>query len=514
MRLLLRFAAVVLAVWFIALEVRAADEGSVLRMRAEQLAAAGDCEQAIEKAQAARKLAPEDATAAVVEGRCALNLRRYEDAAVALEAARQLDPGLPGVSLDLTVAYYHADDLEAAESALARAESESPDDPRVALYRGLLLMEGSEDASAAAAFERAGRMDAGINPMASYYAALAWERAQDQDRARRSLERVRESGSPWSDEAEDALQRLNEREGAATPRWWGVASVGAEWDSNVVLRGDGVVLPSNISDEEDGRGIWSAELGSELVRTENYAGGAIVGYHGNAHFDLHEFDLQYPSASLWLDRRIDERSFVRLQPYGGYAWIDGDPYVALGGGTLSYHHDYEKYGAGRLFTQISYQNYLYETGLVPLGVDPNDLDRDGWYFLTGYDHAYALTDKTGLRGGLAFGSYESEGSDYSHLSYGGHVGLRQNLPFKLILDLEAAYAYEPYRRASSYNPVPKKGPDRRDNIYATRVALERSLTEWLSVTGQWRYYDSDSNTRVFNYDRHIVGGYFTVFYGR
>jgi tetratricopeptide (TPR) repeat protein len=514
MRLLLRFAAVVLAVWFIALEVRAAEEGRVLRMRAEQLAAAGQCEDAIAKAQAARKLAPDDALAAAVEGRCALNLRRYEDAAVALEAARQLDPGLPGVSLDLTVAYYHVDDFEAANAALARAESESPDDPRVALYRGLLLMEASEDASAAAAFERASRMDSGIDPMASYYAALAWERANDQERARRSLERVRESGSPWSDEAEDALQRLNEREGAATPRWWGVVSAGAEYDSNVVLRGDGVVLPADISDQEDGRVIWSAELGTELLRTENYAGGAIAGYHGNSHFDLHEYDLQYPTASLWLDRRIDELSFVRLQPYGGYAWIDGDPYVGQGGGTLSYHRDYPEYGSGRAFVQASYQDYLFKTGLVPPGVDPNDLDRDGWEFLTGYDHAYALTDKTGLRGGLAFGSYRSEGRDYTYLSYGAHVGLRQNLPYEFILDLEAAYAYQPYQHASSYNPIPRQGPKRRDNIYSTRVALERSLTDWLSVTAQWRYYDSDSNTRVFDYDRHIVGGYFTAFYGR
>lgn len=520
----LRLAVVALAVWFIALEVRAADEGRVLRMRAEQLAAAGQCEDAIAKARAARELAPNDAQAALVEGRCALNLKRYDEAVTALEAAQALDPRYAGLAIDLTAAYYHSGDLESARSALARAEGENPDDPRVSLYSGLLLLDESEHAQAAASFERASRMDPAIDPLASYYAGIAWGRAQDRERARASLQRAHSSApeSPWGQEAGAALERLDANDAVEGPHYWGVLQIGGEWDSNVVLRGDGVDLPSNISDDDDGRGIWSGEVGAEFFRSENYAAGAIAGYHGNAHFDLDEFDLQYPTLSFWLDRRIDDQSFVRAQPFGGYAWLDEDSYLRQLGGTVSYHRDFEEHGNGRLFSQLTFRDYLFGNGPLPVvfapgpaGVFPDDLDRDGWDFLAGYDHVLPLREGTVARGGFAAGFYEAEGGEYSHQTYGGHLGLEQDLPFEVLLDLEAGYAYQPYREASSFNfPIPKQGADRRDQIFSTRVALERRLLSWLSVTAHWRYQNAESNTRVFDYDRHILGGYFTLSYGR
>jgi tetratricopeptide (TPR) repeat protein len=515
----LQIVMVVLAACFVAIEMRAADEGQVLRMRAEVLASEGQCEEAIFKARAARGYDPSDAQAALIEGRCALQLKRYDEAVAAFEAARAIGAGHEGLAIDLAVAYYHLGDLDASRRALDRAEAESPDDPRVALYRGLLLLEQSQDAQAAAAFERASRLDPAIDPLASYYAGLAWERARERERARQAMEGLLERSpeSPWSDEAGAALQRLDEREASEPPHYWAVLNVGGEWDSNVVLRGDGIDLPPDISDESDGRGIWSAELGAELFNTENYAGGAIAGYHGNRHVDLHEFDLRYPSASLWLDRRIDEQSFVRLQPYGGYAWVDDAEYLAQGGATLSYHRSFEERGAGRLYAQLTYRDYLFRTGLLPPLVQPLDdeLDRDGWDFLAGYDHVIPLADRTSLRGGFALGFYDAEGSEYSHQTYGGQLGLRQGLPLEVILDLEGAYAYQPYRNESVFSlPVPQTGPKRVDQLFATRVALERRLLSWLSVTAHWRYQNNESNVRVFDYDRHILGGYFTLSFGR
>jgi Flp pilus assembly protein TadD len=57
-----------------ALPALAADEAPVLRQRAEQLAASGRCEEALPRARRARELAPQDARAALVEGRCLLRL--------------------------------------------------------------------------------------------------------------------------------------------------------------------------------------------------------------------------------------------------------------------------------------------------------------------------------------------------------------------------------------------------------------------------------------------------------
>ena len=39
------------------------------------------------------------------------------------------------------------------------------------------------------------------------------------------------------------------------------------------------------------------------------------------------------------------------------------------------------------------------------------------------------------------------------------------------------------------------------------------FTDWLSITARYLYSNSDSNTKVYDYDRHIIGGYFTIWLG-
>ena len=132
----IRCCAVLLTAGLLAPIAYAADEGLVLRQSAERLAAANRCDEAIPKARRARALAPEDAAAAAIEGRCALHQKRYDDAVAPLEDARRLDAALPGVSTDLAMAHYHRGDFEAADRELRVAEQQDRDHPRVLLYRG------------------------------------------------------------------------------------------------------------------------------------------------------------------------------------------------------------------------------------------------------------------------------------------------------------------------------------------------------------------------------------------
>lgn len=504
----------------------AADEGAVLRMRAEQLAADGNCEAAIDKARRARDLDATDASAAVIEGRCLLLLQRYGEAVEILGLARKLDPSVRGVSADLAAAHYHLDDKAQAQTELDRAAIESPNDPRVEFYKGLLLLERNRDAEAAGAFERASRMDAAIDPIASFYAGLAWERARDAKRARAALERLRSRApnDPWANEAQLALDRLDRGGSIGAGRWWATATAGLEYDDNVVLRGDNVQLPSGISSQRDGRGFWSAELGVEVLRGENWAGGVIAGYHGNAHFEAHRFDLQYPTASLWLDRRVDEASFLRIQPFIGYAWTETDPYLFNVGGTVAYHRDYREAGAGRLYFQYAYRDYLF-TAQTP-AVPPADTtfatrafrarDRDGDDYRAGYDHSVGVAEQTILRGGAAYGYYDAEGRDFTHQSIGGYAGVQQGLPLELTFDADVTYAFMPYEHASSFLTTvapARSSPDREDHVVVVRAQLSRPITENLSVAGHWRYTENDSNTSVFDYDRHVVGGSVTLYFG-
>jgi len=57
------------------------------------------------------------------------------------------------------------------------------------------------------------------------------------------------------------------------------------------------------------------------------------------------------------------------------------------------------------------------------------------------------------------------------------------------------------------------GPKRRDNIWRVSVLLERPIRSWLKASLTWRFHDNNSNTDVFDYDRHIVGGFLTATFG-
>jgi tetratricopeptide (TPR) repeat protein len=519
---------------------RAADEGAVLRLRAEQLAAEDRCEEALERARRARELLPDDARVALVEGRCALRLNRYSEVIAPLEDARRLAPDTAGVAIDLAQAHYHGGDFAAAETELARAEQEMPDDPRVSLYRGLLLLQQAEDAEAAASLERAGRLSQDIDPLASYYAGLAWERARERERAEQALRRVEEQapGSSWAQQASLALERLGE---PYRRHWWTDVVAGVAYDDNAVLRGSNVILPGEISNEQDGVVFWSLEGGYELLRNPDWSVGAIAGYEGNAYFDLNQFNLQYPSVALWFDRRVDDVSFVRLQPFFGYIWRDADPYLGSGGGNLAYYRRYAS-STGRLFGEILYDDYLYtipDDAAVLWAADQVDepfksaylagnerlkrlRDRDGVQYSVGYEHSIEAGKRTQVRAGTDYYHYEAEGDEYTHDHVGVWLGVRQDLPWRLDLDVLAGYAYEPYRKPSTFvDPVGKAlvpsrtntGPRRRDNIWRVSVLLERPIRSWLKASLVWRFQDNNSNADVFDYDRHVAGGFLTVTFG-
>jgi tetratricopeptide (TPR) repeat protein len=487
---------------------RAADEALVLRMSAERLAAENRCGEALSSARRARALAPDDAAAAAVEGHCLLQLQRYAEAASALADATRLEPNGAEAAVELVMANYHLGDRERAAAALERAKALAPDDARVALYEGLLLAQsGGDQRSAAEALERAGKLDASVDPYASYFAGQTWRRANDRSRARESLLRAREraAGGPYAGEIERALAELDA--GANAPGVWLRAMGGVEFDDNVVLRGD-ASRPGEVTNEKDGVGVWSIQLGAEPFRNRHWALGMMGGYQGNAHFDLGRFDLHYPTLSAYLDRRVGDASFARLQSYGGYAWADEKPYLGHGGGELSLLRDFGDSGTGRLWGRAGYNDFLF-----PIQGPSNDPDRDGWELLAGYDHAFALAESTLLRGGVSAGAYLAQGRDYDGYTAGPHLGVRQLLPWRVALDVDGSYAWEPYEHHSTY-ALPAEDEDREDHVYVARVEVSRPITDWLILSARYRFVANDSNIAAYDYDRHIGGGYLTFVWDR
>lgn len=482
--------------------VQADDKDAVRRMHAERLAADGRCEEALDT------LGPdaaEDARAGLLRGQCLIKLRRYGEAVDVLDAARKRDPDLPGIDLERGIALYHVGDLDAARRALAQARAAGSEDPRLDLYEGLLHLQQAELEEAAIALERARTLGAsGVDPVASFYAGVAWAGLREREQAEASLRRVIEEDpdGPWGAEARRLLERRARTPGDGGP--WALARLGMEYDSNVVLVRTSN-LPQDISDKDGTRGTWYLEAGSELFREGDWSGGALVSYDGNAHIEdrVDEFDSDYPVASGWLDYQVDRDTRARLRYDVGFAWVDYDEFLFSNDVTLSGLRTWGRAGETELFVGFDYDNYLYH-----LSNDEEPLDRDGVGVNGGFRHYMPLLeDRVVGRVGYSVDRYWADRSQYDLTGQDFVAGFVAQLPLGISWDNEVTFRLELFDDKSIFEPT---GSDRKDEDWEYETWLSKPITEYLIVSARYSYTDVNSNVSEFDYKRHIVGGYVTI----
>ncbi len=489
----------------------------VLRLKAEGLARAGRCEEAKPLFLRVQEMDPQDARAARTLGECAIANRDYVGAAEFLAQAKQLDPNADDVDLYLGIALYHMDDFAGARIALAEAREKGSEAPQLDLYDGLLLLQQANAREAAAAFERARRADPSMEMVASYYEGLAWFSAKDKAQARASLERVIATapGTVWAEQAERVLADYS----AKPVRRWLTASLGVEYDDNVVLKGDGVRLPQELSDDSDVRGVLTMEGGAELVKTETQTVGVLGSYYGSVHDDLDEFDVQYPTLGTWWDYSFSEDTVFRIQYDIGYAWLDtSDSYLFIQTATPALYQDWGDAGTSRFFARITRENFKIQPDdllLGPPGVDEEDVrDRDGYDSWIGVDHTYPLGNDTNvaLQGGYRYRYHTTEGQEWDADSHEGRLGLVAILPWDVRLDTTASFEYRSFRHSSSYQNKDGSytGANRLEKDVRFAISFEKPVMEDVSMSLRYTYNNVDSNVDVFDFDRNIVGLYATV----
>ena len=236
------------------------------------LARDGRCEAALEVLVPLRTQPARDAELERLTGECAIRLKRFDLAADALEAARGLEPGTPGLDLHLAQVLYHLGRLEPAESALERATPRESQTPEFLLYSGLVAFDrgdfarASEQLSAAVALH-----DETIEPMASFYLGRLRQRGDDRASARESYVEVIEgwSDTAWADQAARSIEAIDEDEKVPV---WGSLELGFEADDNALIRGRGVGRPGEVSGQSDVRGYWYADVGALWLRSGSWSG--------------------------------------------------------------------------------------------------------------------------------------------------------------------------------------------------------------------------------------------------
>jgi tetratricopeptide (TPR) repeat protein len=510
------------------------------RERGVSLAREGRCEAALAELAQARAAAPPDAEVLELAGLCELRLHRYAEASRTLAEAAAAAPDRAELALSLAKARFHAGDYDGAEQALAAA-SALEQDAEYQLYLGMLRLQRGDNAAAVAALERARARDAArVDPVASYYLGLALAADRDAPRAREALRGVRDtwSGTDWGSEASRALARLDSQ-GARSA----FASIGAgfEYDDNAVLRGRGVPLPEDISDESDWLGVWTASAGAELWKRDDVVLGLMGSYRGTTHVELEDFDAHFPGATLWLDGPLGESTTGRLRYDFGYAWQRGDPFLATNGLQASAEHAWPRFGSTGVYVQGSADEYFFRSDDVPggdgvpgsacpPGVDEpcgppglnerRERDRDGFGWSVGFDHTLPLA--TGplplsgaeLLGGFRYAGFAADGREYDFDAYDFHGGVGAILPGAVELDVVAGFTLRPYRRSTTF-PDPNDLVDgeeyglpntrKREKTTRVEVGLARTFGEHVLVSAYGRYLDNESTAKVFDYDQYALG---------
>ena len=492
----------------LALAASADDQDNVLVMRAADLESQGRCAEAVEVLRSAPTSV--DPRLMLIAGRCQVRLKEYGAAVDTLLPARDLPDASPEVDLYIGVSQYHLGLLDDARTSLGRAEARGQEGALLELYTGLLKLAAEDSRGAALALERARRADSrAVEPVASYYAWLAWRSAEDEERAEAALARLREEDpdGPWIAEAERRLAG----EPSQTPTFWFNGEAGLEYDTNVSIRGGGgnqvFINGDVVSDKEDGRGIWSFDGGSELFRNESWSGGVLGSYTGTAHFDISEFDAHYPLAGAWLDHHFSPETTLRGRYDIGHAWVNYDPYMLANVLSATLFHSWDVDSHTELTFAAGFYDFKYEKLNPPLR-DRGAIDEDGTRITLEALHRFPVEiEDLEARIGYRFIHFDSDGREFDYSSHRLLAGFDVTLPLEIAWDTWTSFTYQPYRHASVYASPAEIDRTRRDRVWEFGTELEKFVAENVSVLARYRYIDTGSNTDVYDYDRHVVGAY-------
>ncbi len=538
----------------IAAGVAAADPVEDALKAAREDVEQGRCEQAQERLEAIEGLTNR---ARLLGGQCLIRTGRYPEALASLDRARgaqDLTAAQVGdVELFRGVALYHLERYAEASAALGSAEDLTSEPAQLALYRGLIALRGGDNERAAPDLEAAALLSPALTePVASYYAGLAWQGAGRKDDARTAFQRVialdGEDGA-WGRQARELL-------GATQPHPFSLrAMAGLEYDDNVILRGGATQFaapdsPSATRDgEKDGRAIWSVDGSFQLAEAGEFGAGLTAGYSGNAHFDLADFNTQYPRIGAYVLNRLAPETTAQLRYEFGAAWVDEKSFLRTQLAEAGLSHAWAEAGTTVLVADLLWNDLRFPTRNVddvqagggpgdpcdvldgtscgPEGLDEGrERDRDGIGFGAAIEHRYALPivgaasavlDAVRLGGGYRFRYYDAQGNEWTHASHIFTAGLEFDLPHGFSLANRFGYEYRDFSDPSTF---PDQEPanvqyrlssqDRQEHEVSFSAELAKALTPNVSMSTRWSFLDNESNRRVYDYTRHIVGAYVNV----
>jgi hypothetical protein len=383
------------------------------------------------------------------------------------------------------------ENVEAA-AAFRAALKERPQDHQATLHLGIALLR-AEDDKAERVLKAALLFDPS-DPETNLQIGIYYLNKDIYDEARDFFETAAElgAGTETGQRAKRYLSVL--KTGKKKKRWALNLSLGAQYDSNVIMNNEDAPLPEGISDESDYRGVVNLAGSFTLIKTE--ATNAALGYsfYQSIHSDLTDFNVQAHSATLGASR--DLRDNIRLK--GLYSF----DYTFVSTEAFSQIHNISPsvlIAEGKGFvTSIDYRFSLND--FKDSDSFPTNSDRKGNTNRAGISQAIPIGGK--LKSKLGY-HYEMATADVSDYEYKGHKGFL-DLTIKLPLKIKSELKIEGQKK--QYEDV----GDRDDTTYSASLSLKRPVTKRTGLNLSVLYMKNDSNIDTYSYERMVTGLFCTA----
>jgi hypothetical protein len=416
---------------------------------------------------------------------------KVETGAVVQSSAKSSGTETTDPSLNAAIALIKSKDYRKAVILLREIVKVSPDNAEANLYLGVALSRLSEK-EAESAF-KAALMKTPESPYLNFEMGLFYFNKNVDAEAGDYLENVIElnPSSPLAAQARDYLKQIEER--GKEKRWELNALAGMQYDSNVIVIGDGP-LPAGISRKSDFNSMVNLRGNYYLVKNEDLELSAGYTFYQTLHTYLTDFDV--------MQNVVDLTAVYTLNPQWKVKASYAPEYLLLGGNQYDYAHVFTP---SLLFTSDRYGTMTFDykfrsTSYTNYGAFTTNSDRNGFnnYFGVTY------TAPIGKGGSAWMGlSHDQDTVHNGYWNYTGDrfaAGVRGQIPFEISYDLSGEY----YRKV--YAGIDPAFPDaiRVDDQYTATMTLMKPLSDRFTVMLMEQYTRDISNIDTYNTVRLIT----------
>jgi Tfp pilus assembly protein PilF len=457
----------------------------------------GKYEEALNEFSSAATLKPDLVEIQYYLGLTYTQLANNKKALESFKTVISLDPTYPRVHYDLGVTYYRLVNYKKALNAFEKAEKQEPKRAMIYYFKAHILYLQNKFSESLPYFTRAGELDPGLRQTIHFFRGVALLRLNQFKDSEHELQTCLDLDpeSELGSAATHYLETIKERDTISVKKWSLNASLGYQYDDNVVLESDDTNSATRVSGEGDSRAVLFVDGEYRFIQSLPWIMGVRYTFYQSIHSRLHDYDIQDHQGTLFGSYQGQFKNIpymFQLDYTYDNTLLDEKRYREAHGFTATLNLQL----SSKLLTQIQYRlqekDFHYDDF-------HHTANRDGINNLVGItQYLYLFDDRGFLRVGYFYDNDSTNGSNWDYDGYKVLAGLRFPFLYETIIDTELQYYQQEYDNNDFFF-----NHSRRDEEYTYNFSIYRNVYKSLDASFRYTRIDNGSNVDFYDYDRNI-----------